>query len=109
MPKKITPEDIAGTPVDSVKPGEMAYNEVEVFSHEREIKKANLGWVGKVVGANSEKPGNISAIVLIVLLFFIGFLLFMKSEWDGFSDAFTALISTLTLILGYLFGSGTRD
>ncbi len=73
------------------------------------MQKAKLGWVGAVWGSKSEKPGNIAAIVAIVLLGFVGALIFGYSEWALFSETLAALMSTISLILGYLFGSSSRS
>lgn len=73
------------------------------------MHKAKLGWVGAVWGSKSEKPGNIAAIVAIVLLFFVGVLIFKYSEWELFSETLAVVMSTITLILGYLFGSGAKE
>jgi len=87
----------------------MARNEIASFAHEESMHKSKLGWVGAIWGSKSEKPGNVAAIVLIVLLFFIGAIIFNhEALGDLFSDTLALMMSTVTLILGYLFGSSSN-
>lgn len=106
--KKITINDIEEVTVVPPKPNKESKNEQALFAHQHNMQKAKLGIVGMLWGSKSEKPGNIAAIVLIVLLFFVGVLLFTRKEWDLFSDTLGMMMSTITLILGYLFGSSTN-
>lgn len=91
------------------KPNQRAANEKDMFAHTETMHRAKLGWVGAVWGSKSEKPGNIAAIALIILLSFVGALIFNYRQWTLFSETLAILMSTVTLILGYLFGSGVRD
>jgi len=87
-----------------------ANNEQAMFAHEQNMQKSKLGWVGAIWGSKAEKPGNIAAIVLIVLLIFVGATLWNFSNLGSeFSDVLALLMSTITLILGYLFGSSSKD
>ena len=56
-----------------------ATSEIDAFGHKERTQQANLGYLGKLFGSEKEKPGNISALILIVLviilfLFIIGWL-----------------------------------
>lgn len=107
--KPATLEGMSEAKVTPPKLDKNAKNEAAFFAHEENMHKAKLGWVGAVWGSKSEKPGNIAAIVAIVLLVFVGALIFGYSEWDLFSETLAAMMSTISLILGYLFGSSSRD
>ncbi len=91
-----------------------ATSEIDAFGHKERTQQANLGYLGKLFGSEKEKPGNISALILIVLviilfLFIIGWFGCTWSEGctrqDLFQEILSALVSLITLILGYLFGS----
>lgn len=88
--------------------------------HEREIFEGELGWLGKTFGGHKEKPGNISAIVILVCLLFLaltyGVDTYVAVKYSGqgiapippvmpFEHIFGGLTAIVTLILGYLFGS----
>lgn len=107
-PPPATLDDLSEATVDPPKPDKTARNEAALFAHEENMHRAKLGWVGAVWGSKSEKPGNIAAIVAIVLLVFVGVLIFGFSEWELFGDTLTAMMSTISLILGYLFGSSSK-
>ncbi len=70
-----------------------------------------MGWLGKPFGGRNEKPGNISALV-IVLCFGAMAVVYLKPGGLGagitIKEAFQSLMSVVTLILGYLFGSNDR-
>lgn len=102
-------DELSEVTVAPPKPGKTAHNEKDLFDHEERVQRAKLGWVGAVWGSKSEKPGNIAAIVAIVLLFFVGVLIFRYSAWALFSETLAVLMSTISLILGYLFGSSSRS
>lgn len=108
-----TLEELAQASVPVPKPDKMAQNEAEQFRHEERMQETQLGWVGKVWGSRSEKPGNISAIVAIILVLYMGILM-GASLWGEakalaeIQDTLSMLSSIVTLILGYLFGSNDR-
>lgn len=106
--KEATVADIAEADVSEPKPDSAAYLEQKSFEHEENMQKTELGWVGKIWGSRSEKPGNISAIVALILVIYLGFLLFSDSPADVFDEKFAGITSIITLILGYLFGSNDR-
>jgi len=108
-PPKINPSDIAQVNIPEPQNSSMAKDERALFAHEESMQKSKLGLVGAIWGSKSEKPGNVAAIVLIVLLVFIGYVLYNHKEWaELFSDTIALLMSTVTLILGYLFGSSSN-
>ncbi len=88
------------------KPNRMAADEEKMFTHTENMQNAQLGWIGKIWGVKSEKPGNVSAIIALVLAAYLGLLIFWQPENEHFSDVFEGITSIITLILGYLFGSG---
>ena len=108
-PGPVTLQELEEASVEPPKPDQNARDERAFFSHKENMHKAELGWVGAVWGSKSEKPGNIAAIVAIVLLIFIAILLIRLRDWDKFGSTLAAMMSTITLILGYLFGSSSRD
>jgi hypothetical protein len=91
------------------KPDKMALNEANFFSHQENMQNAQLGWVGRMWGARSEKPGNVSAIIALLLSAYLGILIFVFNDAALFNDIFAGLTSIITLILGYLFGSSDRE
>ncbi len=90
------------------KPDRMSADEEKFFAHEENMQNAQLGWIGKIWGAKSEKPGNVSAIIALLLAGYVGALVFLQPDNPRFDDVFTGLMSIITLILGYLFGSSDR-
>ena len=107
--KAVTLDDLTEAKVEPPKPDKSAKNERDFFDHEENMHKAKLGLVGAVWGSKSEKPGNIAAIALLILLFFVGALLFNYRDWKLFGETLAVMMSSITLILGYLFGSGAKD
>lgn len=107
-PPRASLDDLSEATVAPPVPDKTAKNEAALFAHEENMHKAKLGWVGAVWGSKSEKPGNIAAIVAIVLLVFVGVLIFQYRDWALFSDTLAVLMSPITLILGYLFGSSSK-
>ena len=72
--------------------------------------QSELGWIGKVIGGRSEKPGNISLIVLVLVIIAIFCLFFMPvNEAVDIGNLSGGLLSIVTLVLGYLFGSNDKD
>lgn len=94
--------------IEPPKPDRLATDEGKFFSHEENMQSAQLGSIGKIWGAKSEKPGNVSAIIAILLAAYLGVLIFAQPESEKFDDVFAGLTSIITLILGYLFGSSDR-
>src|ERR1700704_5491449 len=43
----------------------LAKKEAEALAHEQEYFRKELGWLGKPFGGRAEKPGNISALVIV--------------------------------------------
>jgi hypothetical protein len=107
--KPVTLEAAQQTTVAPPKPDRMAADEEKMFAHDENMQNIQLGWIGKVWGAKSEKPGNVSAIIALVLASYLGLLIFWQPENENFSDVFAGITSIITLILGYLFGSSDRS
>ena len=81
------------------------------LTHKEKQFKNELGWLGKPFGGKSEKPGNISGLVIFLCFAFLALAYFFKPATNSgmaFEDIFVSLISVITLILGYLFGSNDR-
>ena len=106
--KPVSLEKAQQTTVKPPKPDRMAADEEKMLGHEENMQNAQLGWIGKIWGAKSEKPGNVSAIIAILLAVYLGVLIFGQPQNAKFDDVFTGLMSIITLILGYLFGSSDR-
>lgn len=69
-------------------------------------RSIEVGYIGKIVGSSSEKPGNIAAISIIAsFLIIVGLIFFKKDAFDA--EVFLAILSIITLALGYLFGHGS--
>ncbi|WP_139250791.1 hypothetical protein [Palleronia salina] len=95
--------------VSPPKPDRMAADEERMFAHEENMQNAQLGWIGQFWGAKAEKPGNVSAIVALLLAIYLGVLIFFFPDSSIFGDVFAGLTSIITLILGYLFGSSDKS
>ncbi|WP_424974282.1 hypothetical protein [Dinoroseobacter sp. S124A] len=111
--EKASLDSIQTTPVNFPKEnGSRATSELTQLTHEQETFKNELGWLGKPFGGRKEKPGNISGLV-IVACFLLLLVAYLKPPSEGlgmtFEQMFLGLISVVTLILGYLFGSNDRS
>jgi hypothetical protein len=104
-------EKITSAPVEVPDDAALAKKESFHLAHEQEYFRKELGWLGRPFGGRTEKPGNISALV-IVLCFVAMAVVYLKPEGLGngitIKEAFQSLMSVVTLILGYLFGSNDR-
>jgi len=105
---RVSLEAAQKTTVPTPKPDKTAADEQKFFAHEENMQNAQLGWIGKIWGARTEKPDNVSAIIGIVLTVYLGVLIFWYPDNSQFSDIFSGITSIITLILGYLFGSSDR-
>jgi hypothetical protein len=99
-------EDIRLTQPEPTVPDERAKKEEAFYDHQYRTQQAELGAIGRFIGCNSEKPGNISFIVLLLCLIVICLAMFF--ELQHFEKILTAFVSVITLALGYLFGSSTK-
>ena len=106
--KPVSLEAAQQATVSPPKPDRMAADEEKMFAHEENMQNAQLGRIGKIWGAKSEKPGNVSAIIALVLATYLGLLIFCQPDNAHFDDVFSGITSIITLILGYLFGSNDR-
>jgi len=111
--ERVTLKELAEATVQVPRPDQRATDEQAQFDHKERMQETQLGWVGKIWGSRSEKPGNISAIVALILVLYIGGLLATalfspNVSFSDVSDALAGVTSIVTLILGYLFGSNDR-
>ncbi|MCY4300348.1 MAG: hypothetical protein OXC68_01250 [Aestuariivita sp.] len=89
-----------------------ANSELNQLTHEQETFKSELGWLGRLFGGRKEKPGNISGLALVACFAFLLIAyIYPSTEGSGvtFERIFAGLLSVVTLILGYLFGSNDRS
>ena len=106
-------ESISKAPVEVPNAGgdTQSQREREQLAHKHAQFKKELGWLGLPFGGRREKPGNISALV-IICCFFAMYLVYTQppaqSLGVSFERLFGGLTSIVTLILGYLFGSNER-
>ena len=120
-PLTIDLSSITSAPVEvpGADSGPRSQKEATMLAHEAEQFKKELGLLGVPFGGRSEKPGNISALVICACLFFMPVVygteryLAVKYGKDAgtfdFERVFTSLTSIITLILGYLFGSNEKS
>lgn len=94
-----------GTPIDN----KVAQRENDLFKHEENKQRNTLGWLGRIWGAKIEKPGNISGLIAIVIVLYMGYHIFQNLGEPAFNDVLYPLTGILTLILGYLFGSSDKS
>lgn len=108
----VSVDKITTAPIEVPNAGDLTVAKQESeFLHQQEYFKKELGWLGKPFGGRAEKPGNISALVVVLCFTGMGLVFFFpKLLGEGFSvkDAWQSLMSVVTLILGYLFGSNDR-
>lgn len=79
--------------------------------HEQNLRKAEQGKLGTLLGSHGEKAGNISFIVILicfVLILFAFCRMDLEKDFDSFMKFDTALIAIVTGALGYLFGSSNH-
>ena len=107
--EKVNVNDIKDKPNEILPPDDLAKEEVRRQADQRKFA-AELGWVGKFFGGRQEKPGNISGLVILICFALIAILICIRLT-IGFekTELFTALFGIITLTLGYLFGSNTKD
>lgn len=76
-----------------------------------ELAHSERGLLGKFLGSETEKPGNVAFIVIILSFIFIISLLFtidLKENGDFFLQVITIALGIVGTSLGYLFGSSDR-
>jgi hypothetical protein len=111
--KAVSLDRIAAAPVEIPDTGSLgkAKQEAEYLAHQQGMFRKELGWMGHPFGGRSEKPGNISALVIILCFCAMGVVYFFPRDLGpgiSLKEAFQSLMSVVTLILGYLFGSNDR-
>ncbi len=104
---------ISSSKPDDIKPSANALAEQEQLAHAQKTFENELGWLGKAFGGRTEKPGNISGLVIVVCFSLLIIVLMSDFEEEKFgmnaSDLITIIVGIITLTLGYLFGSNTKD
>lgn len=87
--------------------------EESAYYHEEKILTKNLGWIGKLLGNQSEKPMNIVGLIVLFIVILIGITLcifFLEENPPPFFDkVFNSSFGLLTLVLGYLFGANSKN
>jgi hypothetical protein len=68
-----------------------------------------LGLLGKLLGSRQEKPGNISAVVILFSLAGLAWILSSVRPVLSSDHFISSLFSLITLALGYLFGSHQKN
>ena len=93
----------------SVSPPREDTTELDIFKleHEERTQQATIGAVGKWFGAGAEKPGNISAILALLVLLYLFALTTWLHNHEHFIELVGLAFSIITLILGYIFGSSS--
>lgn len=75
--------------------------------HELNVMKHKAGWLGRVFGSASEAPTNIAGFLIICSLAVIVACTFAPST-PAIDETRKWALGLVTLIIGYLFGSGTK-
>ncbi len=83
----------------------------EVLAYHERILKLRRGWLGRVFGWASEKPGNIAGAAIVLAFVFLGLILFVPAASDKIDTGglVIALVGIITLALGYLFGRADKN
>ena len=74
--KTPTMKDAEAVTIAPPKPGQASFKEAGMYQHNEEMQRLQLGWVGRIWGNRAEKPGNLSAIIALVLSAYLGILFF---------------------------------
>lgn len=102
--KLVTPSEARQVEPVVPEPDKLALKELE-NSHAQATQKFEQGWIGKFCGSRSEKAGNIAFLAIVACLLIITGALFGFGLTDAFFKLLAALVSVVTLALGYLFGA----
>lgn len=76
--------------------------------HELELIKHDLGFIGKAVGSSTQAPTNIAAFLIVSLILFITTSAFVPTS-PAMDDTRKWAFGLVTLVVGYLFGAGTKS
>lgn len=107
----LAPIDPAAEPAGSPVPGR-GQQENQFFAefrltHELNLVKHDLGFIGKCFGSSAQAPTNIAAILIVCLVVFIIASAFATSN-DNLNETRKWAFSIITLVVGFLFGAGTK-
>jgi hypothetical protein len=115
LPDDFTTEDIRNVRVEAIpNTGAEPSKELQAVTDPLAQVKTEKGWIGHVFGARSEKSGNVAGILVLVGLGIIAFAYFAQKPPGQVAPAFPAkdfvgaIVSLITLALGYLFGRNSR-
>ncbi|HLO96526.1 MAG TPA: hypothetical protein VK195_19625 [Burkholderiaceae bacterium] len=96
----------AGVPAVSGKQEEQFFKETGdkfKLAHNQQ----NLGYLGKLFGANSSAPTNIAGFVIIASFLFVG-LSFFATTTPELSDARKAAIGLISSAMAFIFGAASK-
>jgi hypothetical protein len=81
----------------------------QVLDLEYTSRAMERGWMGRIFGSASEKPGNIAGFAVIVFSVMFAVVLFYGSDSPSLSkkDALALVGGFITLALGFIFGRTT--
>ena len=109
--ESVSIERISTAPVEVPDEASLREAQKEMQQLQHQTFKSELGWLGRPFGGRNEKPGNISALVIVFCFVAMACVYFLPHEMEHgitIRDAWQTLMSVVTLILGYLFGSNDR-
>lgn len=76
---------------------------IQASKHELQVKKVNIGLLGKVFGDRENAPTNIAGFLLALLAIAGVIVLFLKPGISA-ADFWGTIAPIITLLCGYLFG-----
>ena len=103
--------DLDLTPSDQNNKARSEWAMLKELAHNERNFRNELGWLGRTFGGRREKSGNISGLVICACFVFLIVAYFHPHKEEmgiSFERIFSGLLSVVTLILGYLFGSNDR-
>ncbi len=98
-------KNISSRPLKSDTKGQISKGSLDI-----EKSKVENGFIGRIFGGQENVSLNVASIIIIIFSISIVFFTF---KWSGngdlsFKDSLTSFTSTLSLILGYIFGRTPR-
>jgi hypothetical protein len=106
-------DSLAASVSDVPAPDTLALEE-QKNNHSHAVQRTTQGLIGRVLGAGSEKAGNVAAIVILFSFIALGVAFFFgaKPGESPLGESFFKLLAAFTglvgLALGYLFGSDKK-
>jgi hypothetical protein len=68
------------------------------------LRKQEMGYLGRLFGNATEKPGNIAGLLILLCLCLLGLIWYLRPSDFPITDVVGKLATILTLTVGYLFG-----